>query len=66
VIVAIAEVPSGANAEQAANTGGIFVLAVLGIAAPISKRTLMTFDSRIRKMVIELLKLSSITAENRR
>jgi hypothetical protein len=48
MIVAIAEVPSGANAEQAANTGGIFVLAVLGMAVPTSKRTHMTVDRGIR------------------
>jgi hypothetical protein len=58
VIVAIAEDPSGANAEQAANTGGIFVVAALAIAAPASKMTHITFDRGIRKMVIELLKLS--------
>jgi hypothetical protein len=56
VIVAIAEVPSGATAEQAARTGGEFVFAALGMAAPTTKRTHMTFDSGIRKMVIKLLK----------
>jgi hypothetical protein len=56
VIVAIAEVPSGANAEQAANAGGIFVLAVLGIATPTSKRIHMTFDRGIRKMIIKLFR----------
>jgi hypothetical protein len=57
-MVAIAEVPSGANAEHGANTGGIFVLAALEIAAPISKRTHMTLDCSIKTIVIELLKLS--------
>jgi hypothetical protein len=47
-MVAIAEDPSGANAEHAAKTGGIFVLAALGIAAPISKRTQMNLDCSIK------------------